>query len=252
LPACSASFAGFVNGDGPADLGGALAFATAATSASPVGSYAVTPAGLTSNNYAMTFLDGVMLVTPAPLTVTADDMTKVVGSPNPEFTSTISGLVNGDTAASLLGALAHTTSATVSSPVGVYAISPAGLSSPNYAIQFVSGTLTIVNNLCLEYDPTKPATSGSTIPIKVRLCDASGATITENKILSAIRIEGPGGVTYQVADPGNSNAGGLFREQGSDSYHFNLQTTGLPAGQFQLYIAVSGDPLLYFVPFVVR
>ena len=40
LPCFTASLDGFVGGDTPASLGGALAFATAATASSPVGTYA--------------------------------------------------------------------------------------------------------------------------------------------------------------------------------------------------------------------
>jgi hypothetical protein len=68
-PAFTAGYAGFVNGEGPSALGGTLAFATSATATSPAGSYAITPSGLTSSNYAITFADGLLTVTPAPLTL---------------------------------------------------------------------------------------------------------------------------------------------------------------------------------------
>ncbi|OLD19649.1 MAG: hypothetical protein AUJ01_05595 [Acidobacteria bacterium 13_1_40CM_3_65_5] len=82
-------------------------------------------------------------VNPAPLTVTADNQTKAYGAANPPLTSTITGFVNGDTFASLGGTLTFTTAATAASPVGTYAITPAGLTSSNYTISFVNGTLTI-------------------------------------------------------------------------------------------------------------
>src|SRR5207245_1410706 len=44
-------------------------------------------------------------VNPAPLTVTADNKTKVYGQANPAFTASYSGFVNGDTASSLGGSL---------------------------------------------------------------------------------------------------------------------------------------------------
>jgi hypothetical protein len=61
-------YSGFVNGDTSASLGGTLVFTTSATAASPVGSYAVTPSGLTSGNYTITFVDGFLDVTQAPST----------------------------------------------------------------------------------------------------------------------------------------------------------------------------------------
>jgi filamentous hemagglutinin family protein len=62
-PPFTASYSGFVAGEGLADLGGSLLFSTPATVASPVGSYLVTPSGLTSSNYAIGFIDGLLFVT---------------------------------------------------------------------------------------------------------------------------------------------------------------------------------------------
>jgi hypothetical protein len=61
-PAFSARYSGFVLGQGPADLGGALTFTTPATAGSPPGAYAVTPGGLTAGNYAITFAPGTLTV----------------------------------------------------------------------------------------------------------------------------------------------------------------------------------------------
>jgi len=58
------------------------------------------------------------------LTVKAGAVATVYGSPLPSFTYTFSGFVNGDTPADVSGAPAFATPATVSSPVGTYAIVP--------------------------------------------------------------------------------------------------------------------------------
>src|SRR5204863_344461 len=47
-PALTVSYAGFVNGDTSASLGGTLSVTTAATAASPVGTYPITASGQTS------------------------------------------------------------------------------------------------------------------------------------------------------------------------------------------------------------
>ena len=54
----SASYSGFVSGQGPRVLGGTLALATTTTNSSNVGAYtsAVTSSGLTSSNYAISFV----------------------------------------------------------------------------------------------------------------------------------------------------------------------------------------------------
>ena len=67
-PVFTASFSGFVADETPAILGGALIFTTSATIDSPVGSYDVFPSGLTSTNYAITFVKGKLEITnTAPL-----------------------------------------------------------------------------------------------------------------------------------------------------------------------------------------
>src|SRR5262249_31254662 len=119
-PALSASYSGLLNSDTPASLAGTLGFTIAATQSSPVGAYALTPGSPTSSHDTITFIDGTLNITPAPLIVTANDATRIYGQPNPVFSITYSGLVNGDTAAIFTGALA--TVANAGSPVGDYAI----------------------------------------------------------------------------------------------------------------------------------
>jgi MBG domain (YGX type) len=102
--------------------------------------------GNSGDNYAVTTNTAAGTINPAPLTVTASDLTKPFGAANPAFTATYSGLGAGDTASSLGGTLQFSTTATTLSPLGVYPIVPSGLSSSNYFIDFVDGVLTIVSN----------------------------------------------------------------------------------------------------------
>jgi hypothetical protein len=138
-PAFTATFSGFVNGDTSSALGGTLSFARAP--GENVGSYLITPSGLTSSNYTVAFNAGTLSVTKAPLSVTADNKIKTYGAADPTFTAGFSGFVNGDTSSALGGALAL-----VRAPgenVGSYLITPSGLTSSNYTIAFNTGTLTI-------------------------------------------------------------------------------------------------------------
>jgi hypothetical protein len=112
--------------------------------------YVIMPAGPTSTtNYSpITYYPGVLTITPALLTVTADDKTKPFGAPLPTLTSTISGFVTGDTIAVVSGSASLSTTATAASPVllGGYPITAAlgTLSAANYTFRFVPGTLTIL------------------------------------------------------------------------------------------------------------
>jgi hypothetical protein len=77
LPAFTASGAGFVDGDSMASLAGTLAFATSATATSAPGSYSVTPSGVSSANYTITFAAGTLTVTKADTSLT------LTTTPNP-------------------------------------------------------------------------------------------------------------------------------------------------------------------------
>jgi hypothetical protein len=88
-------------------------------------------------------LAGDELVTPAPLTISADNKSIALGSSLPTLTATYQGFVNGDTPASLTAPPKLVTMATSMSPAGSYPISVSGGSNPNYTIRYIPGTLTI-------------------------------------------------------------------------------------------------------------
>jgi hypothetical protein len=145
LPALTASYSGFVNGDTPASLTTAPSLSTTATAASPVGSYSITAAGAADSDYTISYVSGTLSITPATLTVTADNQTKTYGAALPALTASYSGFVNGDKATALSGSASVTTTATAGSPPGTYSISvgPGNLADANYQFTFVNGTLTV-------------------------------------------------------------------------------------------------------------
>lgn len=72
-PAYTAQYNGFVGGETEAVLGGTLAFACDYTTTSAAGDYTITPSGLTSDNYTITFQTGTLTATAAaPVVVTID------------------------------------------------------------------------------------------------------------------------------------------------------------------------------------
>jgi hypothetical protein len=144
-PLNNVTYTGFASGDGPASLTGALLCTTSAKSSSPVGTYPITCSGLSSTKYKITLVPGTLSITKAPLTITAVSTSRLFGQPNPLLTASFSAFANGDNLASLSGALSCSTSATSTSSVtGIpYPITCSGVTSPNYAITFIPGLLTI-------------------------------------------------------------------------------------------------------------
>ena len=287
-PAFTVTYDGFVNGDDEGDLGGTLAFACDYEKGDDVGTYPITPSGLTSDNYNITFVPGTLTVgkanypgtvtpptgltatygdtladvtlpenddgvwswkdedttsvgnaggnsftlifTPndtnynqveveatvtvgkAALTVTADNVTIAYGEPKPDFTAQITGFVNGEGKGDLTGTLEFDCAYAVGSPVGTYPIKPKGLTSNNYSISFVDGTLTVTENAVPM--PTAPV----------------GKTLTYNSGLQDLIIPGSaehGTMVYSISQNGPWNAA---VPQAKD------------AGVYTVWYKVVGDP----------
>jgi hypothetical protein len=110
-----------------------------------VSGYSLT--GADANNYTLVQPTGLKAnITPAPLTITANDQTKVAGMANPALTVTYSGFVAGESASSLTTAPTVWTAATTSSPAGNYAIKVSGTDDVNYNISYIAGTLNVTSN----------------------------------------------------------------------------------------------------------
>ena len=103
--------------------------------------------GSSASNY--TFIQPIGLtanITPATLTVSADNKSKAYGLPNPPLTVSYSGFANGDGINVVTGAPSLSTDATTNSPPGAYTItvSAGTLSATNYIFASVNGTLTVL------------------------------------------------------------------------------------------------------------
>jgi len=142
--AFTVSYSGFEGGDGPADLDGTLSFAGTAPDAVNAGEYSIIPQGVNSNNYAISFVNGILEITPALLTITADDKSKVYdGQVFNGFTVSYEGFAGNEDESVLQGNLNFSGTAFSAINAGVYQIIPQGVNSGNYNIEFIPGNLTI-------------------------------------------------------------------------------------------------------------
>ncbi|TBW38284.1 filamentous hemagglutinin N-terminal domain-containing protein [Siculibacillus lacustris] len=134
-----------------------------AASTSNVGTYTTTAtggvlSGAAAGNYSVNYVNGTVTVTPATLTVTADNGTMFQGMRLPTLGYGVSGWRNGQTD-DLLTGVTVTTDATPTSPPGTYRTMAAGgllagAAAGNYALAHVGGTLTVDRPL------TAPGDSG--------------------------------------------------------------------------------------------
>ncbi len=202
-PPLTLSYSGFVNGEAATALGGTVAAVTTAQTNSPIGSYAITEGvvTVTNANYSLSFVPGVLTITPYALTVTADAKTKVYGAVDPALTYQITGglLAGGD---SLSGSLTRA----------------AGTNVGSYAIQ--QGTLTAGTNYTLTY-------VGANLSIT-----AAPLTVTADAQTEAYGTGDPA-LTYQVTSGslvgGDSLSGSLTRVAGTNVGLYPIQQGTLAA-----------------------
>ena len=238
-PTLSGSLTGFLASDG------VTATFSRVAGESVVGSpYAVSatlsPASALEH-YTITYNTGTFAITPAPLSVTATDVTRVLGASVPSFAVTYSAFANDETPAVLGGspAVAATTVINTTAPA-VYILRPSGLTSTNYALTFVDGRLTTKYAICPLFDGSKPAT-GASVPVKLSLCNAVGANLSRAGItLTAIEIDRG---STKVA-----TASGTFKFEdkltSGGGYQYKVPTKGLVTGQritYTLIFRVSTD-----------
>ena len=138
------TYVGLKNGDGVPVFTSALNTSAKATKYSAVGEYEVAVSGGVATNYSFTeYIPGTLTVTQAPLSISVQSTVREYGEANPEFKFAYSGFKNDDDTDCLTVAPTVVTSATPTSSVGEYEITPNGAESTNYAINYTSGTLTV-------------------------------------------------------------------------------------------------------------
>lgn len=137
------TYSGFLGTDKVSDLKGRISYKFNYKQYDKVGSYSITPSGLTGSNYDIQYKPAVLTVTAAELTVTADSFSIKVGAPKPSYTAAVTGLQGTDT---MSGIMFKDTAADTSKN-GVYTITPYGGTvsggNENYTILYKNGELTI-------------------------------------------------------------------------------------------------------------
>ena len=131
------------NGDTAAVFTGSLNVAS-----QNVGTYAITQGTLIAGaNYTISYTGNNLTITPAALTITADNLSKTYGTTynflGSEFTA--AGLVNGDTVSNVtLSSPGAAAAAVAGSPYAITASNAAGTGLSNYTVSYVDGFLIVV------------------------------------------------------------------------------------------------------------
>jgi hypothetical protein len=192
VPELTVRYSGFVNGDTPDGLDTPVALSTAATEASDVGTYAIVASSASSSDYAISYVDGVLTVTPVPLTVVVKDARRIYHQPDPEFSGTIAGAVNGDVFTATYSSVLDLSTDVGSYPDAITA-SVTGDKLLNYTLTIRPGTLTITP-MPTTLAFTRPAFtsavgSPATVTAVLREALAPGDPIASETIACAIGQE---------------------------------------------------------------
>ncbi len=116
-PALTYPVSGLVYGDGASVVGGVV-LATATGASATAGAHPITATGGTSANYTITDVGGMLSVAKAPLTVTADDKSKVYGAADPALTYTPGGTLYYGDGYSVIGGVTLSTATGAAATVG--------------------------------------------------------------------------------------------------------------------------------------
>jgi uncharacterized repeat protein (TIGR01451 family) len=164
----------------------------------------------TDTNYPAAYLTNVLVVTPAPLTVTANDASRQYGQTNPVFTGIITGIRNSDNITATYATMAAT-----NSPAGPYPIIPT-LADPNgrlvnYSVTTNNGTLTITNvsqvaDLVVVQSGPASGMAGSNLVYTVSVTNLGPVTATSVVISNQLAT----GFTFVSASASGVNAGGVI------------------------------------------
>lgn len=122
---------------------------------------------------------------------------------------------------------------------------------------FVVGHLDVRYSVRTLYDQTRAVRAGATFPLKIQLLAPTGENMSAPDIsVTAIALrKTSNAVTSAVQDTGNANPDGNFRFEASldgGGYIFNLRTTGLSSGTYELEFVGLGDPTRHTLIFQVR
>ena len=166
-PALNVVYSGFKNGENSGVIDSLGTATTTATATTNVGTAVISASGATDDNYNFTYVNGILTINKANLSITADNKTREYGDTNPALTYTFGTFKNGQSSAVLGSLPTISTTAIATTNAGSSAITLAGGSDSNYNYVFTNGTLTITKatltataqNAARDYGDANPALS---------------------------------------------------------------------------------------------
>lgn len=222
-----------------------------ATKTSGVGEYPIVVNGGTSRNYEIvSYENGVLNITKAPLTMVANDKSRLYFEENPSFDFTLIGLRNSDTKSCLSTQPTFKCAAVKTSNTGQYEIEPLNATAQNYTIDYQKGILSInkraltasVGNYTKIYGSENPKFEIDYIGFvnnedKFALTNAPNIVCSANKSSDVgsypILLDGGNALNYEI---NKYNSGTLTIEKANQIISWNQDLSNI-----QMYSQVALD-----------
>jgi filamentous hemagglutinin family protein len=229
-------------------LTSAGAAATANVAGSPyaiVASNAQGTGGL--SRYTISYVNGALTVTPAPLTITANDASKSYdGQPFSGGNGVAySGFVNGETASVLSGTIVYGGSAQGAVNVSSYQITASGQSAQNYAISYQPGTLTVNQAPLTIAADNQSKTYGTVLNLGTSAFTTTGTLFNGDSVSSVTLASAGTAATANVAGspyaivPSNAQGTGL------GNYAITYVNGALAVGNATLTVTANTQSSIY-------
>lgn len=197
-------------------------------------------------------------IAPAPLTVRAPRLTVVLGQARPDLVPAYDGLVGDDRPAGLGGPAVCAMEGEIAA-VGSHPVSCTAPAWPDYSISVVPGVVRVVfapAGACIagpgrrvlppvDADGTSVFRRGSTIPVKVRVCDAAGVSVAAPGPILGIRlvevVTGGAGRPVDERVPTTTPTTTFRWSDQGQLWILNLDTGGLRGGRTYRYVIDLAD-----------
>lgn len=203
---------GLRNNDTPNCISSLPTYICTASLASQCGEYEITASNAQARNYEISYKNGILTITQAPLTLVASDIAREYGEVNPVLKYSAIGLKGDDSLESSLELEPRlTTTAAENSSVGQYPIVISEGTAKNYKLSYRSGVLTvtkapltvIAENAQRMYGDDNPAFTRSYLGFKLNDTESSAFSYLPKLSCAANKASDVG--TYPIAVTGGTS-----------------------------------------------
>jgi hypothetical protein len=193
-------------------LSGTLAYSGSSQGARNAGTYVITPGGLSSSNYAVSFADGALTVNPAPLVITAQTNTKSFdGNASAVALPVVSGLRGADAVTNLSEVYADMNPGNGKTlSVKTDYLVQDGNSGANYAVTLLADTSGVIRALPVAVlPPTTTASNTNYTPPQLLVATSSTAATSSSSAGSAATAGSSPGVSVNTINQAAQQLPGL-------------------------------------------